>query len=254
MLSIIIPAHKEQHLKKTVEDLLSKAEGEIEIIAVLDGAGGELPPDPRVHAIMFGRTRGMRAAINAGVEGARGEFLMKIDAHCVVAQGYDTVLTADCEDGMVMIPRRYKLDTEKWEVMPDPPTDYDKLIIMENPHKFHGEEWRSRAKKRKDIMIDETMMFQGSCWVMRRSHWDRIIRRLEEKGYGPFVQEPMEIGMKTWAAGGRIVVNKKTWYAHKHRKFNRSHHVTREEADAGNAHALKVWMKQYELLRARFGI
>jgi len=253
MLSIIIPSFKEPYLNKTIDNLLANATGEIEIIAVFDGYW---PPtmkeDPRVHIIHFGQNKGLRAAINAGIALAKGEYLMKIDAHCTVGKGFDQILTKDLKDNWVVVPRRYKLDVEKWEVMPDQYVDYDKLIIMESRHKFHAQEWISRRKERKGKMVDETMSFQGSCWVMTRKHWDSVIKELQEAGYGRFVQEAVEIGMKTFQSGGKLMVNKNTWYAHKDRKFKRTHNITREEADAGDTYSLGLWMNEYLKLKEYF--
>lgn len=253
MLSIVIPAYKEQYLQQTIDSLLQNAEGEVEIIVTLDGYWPDpiLKEDPRVHLLHFGRSRGMRNAINSAIALAKGEYIMKVDAHCMFAKSYDRHLLEEIEDNWVVIPRRYGLDVEKWEVMPEPPVDYQKLVIMKSRNKFHGEEWYSRDEERKDILIDDTMSFQGSCWVMSRKLWDTI-GPLDEKNYGKFVQEPTEIGFKVLKSGGTMKVNKKTWYAHKHRKFGRTHDVGREESDVGNNFALHEWREEYEKLKLRF--
>ena len=50
-LSIIVPSRSPQYLQKTIDDLLAKAEGDIEIIVVLDGIWPDtIPKDhPKVH-------------------------------------------------------------------------------------------------------------------------------------------------------------------------------------------------------------
>jgi len=57
------------------------------------------------------------------------------------------------------------------------PVDYCDLIIMgdQEERKFTGLTNSKVAEERKDIMIDETFAMQGSCWVMRRSWWDKVI-------------------------------------------------------------------------------
>jgi len=221
-VSVIIPSRNEQFLPRTVADILAKAAGEIEVIAVLDGywpTDGDnhllLPDDKRLHIIHRGEPRGMRAAINAAAGIATGDFLMKTDAHCMFAEGFDEALKADCEDNWIVVPRRYSLDAELWERRPKEPIDYHYLDCpMTNPEyfQFHGVVWNQRGRERRDnpeYDIDDTMSWQGSMWFMSRKHWDRL-GGMSEEGYGTFSQEPQEIGLKTQLGGGRLVVNKKT--------------------------------------------
>jgi len=74
-VSIIIPARNEIFLQKTVSDLLTKAEGNIEVIVILDGywPTPQLIEDTRLKIIHRGKPTGMRAAINAGVAIAKGK-------------------------------------------------------------------------------------------------------------------------------------------------------------------------------------
>ena len=115
-VSVIIPARNEVFLGKTIEDLLTKSVGEIEIIAVLDGYWPQpkIPDDDRLILIHRGSPLGMRAAINAAAAIAHGKYLMKCDAHCMFAPGFDEVLKADCEENWIVIPRRLRLDAENW--------------------------------------------------------------------------------------------------------------------------------------------
>jgi len=224
MLSVIIPAYKDPLLIKTIDSLLENAKGSIEIIAILDGYWPlfELRGDSRVRYIHLGKNGGMRNAINTGVLASRGEYIMRTDEHCMFNKGFDVILTRDCKPNWIVTPRRYFLDPEKWEVMDVAYVDYEKLAIREN-HKFEGQRWHSRGKERQHIMIDETMAMQGSCWVMRRSWWDSVISELQTEGYGPLHQDSHEMVFKTWKAGGKLMLNKNTWFAHKHRIFKRSH-------------------------------
>lgn len=254
MLSVIIPSYKDPLLNKTIESLLGNAEGNIEIIAVLDGYWQEVVGDPRVRVLHLGKNRGMRGAINAGILVSRGEFIMRTDEHCMFGKGYDVILTKDCEPNWIVTPRRYFLDPVKWEVMDIPPVDYAKLKIQnvgEGIRKFAGVEWN--RPERVDIMIDETMAMQGSCWVMRRSWWDKVIGELQTEGYGPLYQDSHEMVFKTWKAGGKLMVNKNTWHAHKHRDFPRTHNNGTPENPSKNeecwAYSLEVWEPYYEELK-----
>jgi glycosyltransferase involved in cell wall biosynthesis len=202
MISIIIPSVNDPRLKDTINNIKQKAKGEIEIISAID--------EPR---------KGMRYRINDAVSKSHGEYILKCDSHCIFDEGFDVKLLSNIEDNWVVIPRRYFLDTEKWELMDDKPVDYDKLTVF--PDKLSGVRWPSRTRQRANKMLDETMVFQGSCWIMSRKHWDWL-GGLSEVGYGTFAQEPIEIALKTWLGGGKVMVNKHTWYAHKHRKFGRT--------------------------------
>ena len=250
MLSVIIPSYKDPLLHKTIDSLLENAEGEIEIIAVLDGYWPEKPivNDERVKALHLGKNRGMRGAINAGVEISSGEYIMRTDEHCIYAKGYDVILTRDCQPNWIVTPRRYYLDTEKWEIMDIPPVDYEKLKVRDMGNelkKFEGRVWKNRAKERKDIMIDETMAMQGSCWVMKKNWWEKVIGELDTKNYGTMYQDSHEMQFKTWQAGGKLMVNKNTWFAHKHVGFPRTHQHSQKDWEAGVRYAYKKWKDYY---------
>lgn len=250
ILSVVIPSWEDPLLVRTIESLLTRSElgDQLEIIGVLDGYWPEfdLLGDPKVRYIHLGKNRGMRDAINAGVSVSRGEFIMRTDEHCCFAQGFDRIMTESCEPNWIMTARRYFLDPVKWEVMDDQPyVDYEKLVIQENT-KFAGQRWRSRDEERKDMMIDETMAMQGSVWVMPRKWWDEVIGKLQTEGYGPLYQDSHEMVFKTWKAGGKLMLNKNTWFAHKHRSFSRTHNYGTAEAMPGWTYSLNLWKDYYE--------
>lgn len=211
ILSIIIPSRNEKYLNKTVEDLLLKAEGEIEIIEILDGYWEAPIDDPRVKVIHRGKALGMRAGINAGVAIAKGDFILKCDAHCMFAKGFDLELIKSCEDNTVIVPRRYRLDAEKWGVIEDGRPPIDRMILTED---LHGKDWQ--AGNHPELDIEETPSSQGSCWLMKKSYFHEL-ELMDEETYGTFWSEFQEIGLKCWLSGGRCLVNKKTWYAHLHK-------------------------------------
>jgi len=259
MLSVIIPSYKDPLLHKTIDSLLENARGEIEIIPVLDGYWPvtAIKNDPRIRILHLGKNRGMRGAINAGIMISRGEFLMRTDEHCSFGEGYDVILTKDCEPNWIVTPRRYFLDPVKWEVMDIPPVDYMKLKIVnyDRGQKFSGVEWPSRTEERKDVMIDETMAMQGSCWMMPHEWWNKVIGELQSEGYDTHYQDSHEMVFKTWKAGGKLMVNKNTWHAHKHRDFPRTHSYGGEKADKCFAYALSVWRDYYEKeIKPKWGV
>jgi glycosyltransferase involved in cell wall biosynthesis len=261
MISVVIPVYKDPLLQKTIESLLENAEGEIEIIPVLDGYWPHPPEDDydwsdkRIRVVHLGKKGGMRNAINQGVAVAKGEYIMRTDAHCSFAKGYDRALTERFKDNWIVYPKRYFLDPVKWEIMDLEPNIYNKLVIDKNHGKFSGVNWLAREMEREEKMIDESMAMQGSCWIMKKKWWEEVIGELQTEGYGPHYGDSHEMVFKTWKAGGKLMVNKATWHAHKHRDFPRTHNYGSKEAAPGWRYAIETWGEYYEnVIRPRWGI
>lgn len=252
-VSIIVPSRNELFLSKTVDDLFNKATGEIEVIVVLDGYWPDPPLKERPNLIILHQDtpKGLRAANNLGASVATGKYLMKCDAHCMFAEGFDEVLKNDCDDCWIVVPRRYSLEPESWTLRPKPPIDYHFLdcpLTNLEFFQFHGMIWPERARdpKYKDIMVDDLMSFQGSMWFMHKEHFTDRLGGMSEEGYGTFSQEPQEIGNKTWLGNwdGRVVVNKKTWYAHLHKgkQYGRGYSISQNAVHRGHEYSAKYWM------------
>jgi len=275
-VSIIIPARNEKFLYKTIKDILIKAKGDFEVIAVLDGYWmnpEEIIEDKRVHYLHFGTSRGMRNAINCAANMATGEYLLKCDAHVMFDDGFDVKLKEGVDrysifdsskegmshsltssDNWIVVPRRHRLDPENWVIKNDnrPPIDYE---FLSSPSKesmgIKGNMWNERTVERMDkpeYMIDELMTFQGSCWFMTRHHYIDTLGGMSEIGYGQFIREAQEIGLKTWLSGGKCFVNKHTWYAHLHKgnTYGRMYHLDGDESKRGGAWSDDHWFNNRE--------
>jgi len=229
-LSIVIPNFNSRFASKTVQDILDKSKGDIEVIVNVEQEWPTpLSEDSRVHYIHGSSPIGMRAGINKAVALSKGEFIMKCDDHVMFGEGFDEILIdSHEEDNWIQIPRRYALDAEKWAIEERTdnkyPIDY---MYIDFPRKgkdhddgMHGVPWRERRLEREAgewPWIDDTPSMQGSCYFMTKNHFDNFLHGLHEEGYGQFAQESQEIGFKTWLGGGALQVNKKTWYAHLHK-------------------------------------
>ena len=251
-----MPGYKDPYAMKTIADILknSQLRDALEVIHVWDGFYPEfdLVQDPRVRYVHLGKNRGMRGAINAGVAVARGEFFMRLDEHCVFGEGFDKILTDACKENEIMTAKRFFLDPVKWEVMPDEPVEHEKLTIQnvsDTVRKFAGKRDRERDKEQKDVSISEMTAMQGSMWIANRAFFLKTVGELQTEGYGPLIQDSVEVCMKYWQAGGRLMLNKNTWFAHKHRSFSRTHsNGTKEnpaKCDDGYTYALSVWEPYY---------
>lgn len=196
----------------------------------------------RLHTIYHGQPRGMRGSINEAVAVAEGDFIMKVDAHVMMAEGFDVELLRHCDDKTIVVPRRYRLDAENWKVIEDgrPPIDYEYLTPPENEFDgLKGKLWDERRKEREHLLQDETMLTQGSCWFMRKSYF-HFLDLMDEDNYGTFWKEMLEISFKSYLSGGRILTDKATWYAHLH-KPKRGYSMETEEQRKAHAFCLK-WL------------
>jgi glycosyltransferase involved in cell wall biosynthesis len=241
-VSIVIPARNEPWLEKTVDDIFEKAVGEIEVIVVLDGYWPEtiLKDRPNLTIIHRSEAQGMRHAINSAASIATGKYYMKVDAHCMFAEGFDEELQKEdrCQYDQLSVPSRWSLNAEEW-TRNYGPIEYNYVTYPYLPDNqfgdgLHGKKWLGEEgnaqslrpknyywmeRARKDIKIDEIQTWQGSCWFMHlKRFWEFGGMDLQ---FTNIHQEAQELGFKTWLSGGSLIRNKHTWYAHWHKSENR---------------------------------
>lgn len=265
-LSVVLPSRDEKFLIPTIHDIFRNVRGEVEVVAVLDS--DKWPPDwkavtdqyPNLHTIHHGTPLGMRRAINSGVASAvsRGaKWIMKLDAHCMLDEGFDLKLLETMEPNWVVVPRRKRLDADNWTLTDTQKSDidYHYLSFPDDPNDFggpglNGKVWEQRARERKDILIDDEMSSQGSCWLTSTDYFQEL-ELMDEAAFGPFWSEAQEVLMKAWLSGGRCVVNKTTWYAHLHKgtKHGRGYKLPEQWLKQGRNQAMKwirnsAWPKQ----------
>src|SRR3990167_6527575 len=198
-LSIIIPARQEEFLYRTIQDVFEHCKGKIEVIAVLDGYLPDPPlkPDLRLIVIYNPVSVGQRGAGMQGAKIARGKYIMKIDAHVALDDGFDVKMLQafkETGDNVTMIPmmrnlhcfdwvceeghRRYQSpsgvcetcgkETTKdivWYPKPSPTTHsfrFDKTM--------HFQYWGEWSKTQTGD-LRESMSIQGSCFMMTRKKY-----------------------------------------------------------------------------------
>lgn len=252
-VSVIIPSRNEQFLTKTIRDVAAKSTIDTEVIAILDGYWpDEIVKDPKVHYIHFSKSRGMRAGLNAGVAIARGTFVMKLDAHCMVAPGFDKVLAETCRPNWICVPTRHRLDPEAWEINDGNRHPINYLYLDPKTDGINVKEWREKNRDRSfdAIRIDDIIGCQGSCIFLPRAYWYEL-ELLDEANYGTFRKDPQEIMFKALSVGGRCVRVKDTWYAHLHkgRQYGRGYRPSKSDHRKGDTYVNKwltddAWDKQ----------
>jgi glycosyltransferase involved in cell wall biosynthesis len=225
-VSVIIPSRNEPYLPQTLRDIYAGAAGDIEVIVVLDGEKQpeyNLPEYKGLRLLHNPEVKGLRWCVNHAVDVAKGKFIMKIDAHCTIGEGWDEILKADCDDNWMVVPRRYFWDAPKWDYC----YNKDGSISCVDAHYYFypylrpysprltTRPWPERAEARKHILVDEDMGMQGSLWFMQKSLFHRL-GGFNQYGYGTFSSEPEELNLKLQLGPleGKVMRNKKTWYAH----------------------------------------
>lgn len=221
-LSVIIPAFKEPYTQKTIDSFLENSEldGHLEILVIWDSAKHQQPirEDTRVKVITLPSKTGMRGAINAGLAEAKGEFIAKIDAHCVFEQGFDRCMMESCAShNWLTIPRRYEVEEAPWIIckrFPGVDYHYFSRPAPENGMTMAVLDWRKDNDN--GLIIDDTLAFQGSCWLADRRYFMEKVGFLDDNinTYHTFVGEQVEIGLKYWLNGGEVKINKAAVYGH----------------------------------------
>lgn len=239
-LSILIPARNEMFLGKTIENILENIEGNTEIIAVLDGYKPDPAitiTDPRVTLIYHPESVGQRAATNDAAKISQAKYVMKVDAHCSFDKGFDVKMLTEMHDDWTMVPTMKNLHAFDWVCInghrryqgPSGPckecgeeTTRDVVWIAKDspksvsycfdstPHFQYFGEYAKRPEGQGEIT--ESMSLQGSLFMLtRKKYWELDIC---DENFGSWGSQGIEVAVKTWLSGGRVMVNKKTWYAH----------------------------------------
>lgn len=247
-LSVLIPARNEEFICETVESCLSAIRGNTEIIVWLDGdwpLGRGIPDDPRVTVVYSSTSIGQRGATNQACRLSKAKYVFKADAHCAFDEGFDVKMMAEMHDDWTMIPKMFNLHAFNWQCKKCGNETYQGQVPKECPNCDNMEQfekvmvWKPRLNKESETYrfdvtlhfqyhgdrkhwgnndnedIIETMSTQGSGFMLtREKYWELKISDEAMAGKNGWGQQGVEVACKTWLSGGRLVVNKKTWYSH----------------------------------------
>lgn len=238
-LSILIPARNEEFLSRTIEDILEHIEADTEVIAVLDGEWADpgIKQHPRVNVVYLPKSIGQRAATNLACRLSKAKYIMKVDAHCSFDQGFDKKLIEVMQDDWTIVPTMRNLHAFDWvckcgfshyqdkgSICPECSAKMTKKMVWEprrgtrnysycfdpEPHFQYFREFSRRPEGQGDLT--ETMSLQGSAFMLTRDkYWELNIC---DENFGSWGSQGIEVAVKTWLSGGRVMVNHNTWYAH----------------------------------------
>jgi len=169
------------------------------------------PKYPNFKTARLLKNIGNKMMINTLAKMASGKYIFKTDSHCMFAKGFDETLQADMANNWLVAPRFYKLDPLKWRRQDRKFYDYFYF-------RFKGAgPWPERTQEGANIILDETPLIHGSAWFVEKDFFLNRIGGFPNSGPMNHTQESTYLCLKTWLGpwNGRVMVNKKTWYAHK---------------------------------------
>lgn len=250
--SVIIPSCNEiattnegiNVLQRTVRDVYEKATGDFEVIVGFNGPEYQgFPNWPNLRTAKLPENIGIKTMVNILAIMARGKYIYKTDAHCSFGKGFDEILQADMQDNWIVTPRFYVLNGKTWEWQQrDGRGEFYDYFFLHCPFtdkrgfRFKaGGHWKEKTNERENDSkydIDETPQFHGSGWFVERDFFLNKIGGFPFRDPMGHAQEPPNIGLKYWLGpwDGKVMVNKKTWYAHLHQtNQDKGFHYTREQ-------------------------
>jgi ribosomal protein L37E len=164
-----------------------------------------------------------------------------VDAHCAFDQGFDVKMMAAMEPDITMVPimknlhafdwvcgecgaRRYQGKSGTcercggeevrdivWRAKPSPnSTSY---CFDSEPHFQYFKEYTKRREYKDNLPLTETMSLQGSCWMLERERYFSL-NMDDDETFGNWGSQGIEVSLRSWLSGGRVLCNHNTWYAH----------------------------------------
>jgi ribosomal protein L37E len=182
--------------------------------------------------------------VNLAARLADARYVMKLDAHCAVADGFDAALIAAGDElgpDVTQIPAQKNLHAFDWRCRscghrtyqgPTPQqcascgarVAFEQVMVWQPRSGTTTSFWRfdddlkfqywNDYKRRPEAQgeIVDVMTSLGACFFMARDRFLAIGGL--DTGHGGWGQFGVEIACASWLTGGRHVVNRRTWFAH----------------------------------------
>jgi len=166
LTTVIITATEEKQLNNTIENLLSTASGEIEIIVVLDGYNYGVVENPKVKVLQNEEPIGRRACLNKAAVVAEGKFLFFCPAHCRMSSAWDLKLKTIANPVNIgaAVLRSQKESDEAKEIV---------FYVLDN--KLNACKRRAALPKKHRPLIAQSLCFaDGDAWMISKKRWDAL--------------------------------------------------------------------------------
>ena len=217
-VSVIIPACKEdvKYLQGTIDSVRKNACGPIEIIAIFDG----IKP-LRVPKCAYGFDKnitfdkpigpvGHRKAMNVAASYSIGKYLLRLDCHCALSEGWDARMKSSCGAETIVKPMADRLIPETWK---GEGVDIGFTAFDENLHNYWCRRWKDMDDRK---IEEECMSLWGFCWMIR-ADWYRQLGGCDES-LGSYGVGGPEWALKAWRTGGKVILRTDTVCYHLWRK------------------------------------
>ena len=204
MISVIIPAQNEQaYLNRTIENIYNTAKSDVEVIVVLNGYDQKV--DKRARVRRFEKNMGERAAMNFAAKKARGEFLLRIDAHCDFSpQGWDVMMSEVTGEKDITVAVLTAVDKD-WNRLKGHWYGLCRIIVSEDEQGNKGLECKWQKPNRDHTAyksVEPNMGITGCGFMIRRKFYHQIGGA--DESLAPMGAIGEEFALKAWANGGKV--------------------------------------------------
>jgi len=180
-LSVLVPAKNEPHLQATLDDIERHRELGTEVLWM---------EDPGI---------GQRKCTTRLAEQASGDYIMKLDAHCSLSQGFDRALLSEMHGNTILAPILMPLDPITWSINGKKQMAqfvFDSNLVMQHADGDAG----------------NTMCLQGSCWIVSKENYFKW--NLGDETMPSWGGQGTELGIKAFLNGGQCRTTRTAFYGH----------------------------------------
>jgi len=182
LVSVLITTINDPYLAATIQNLEQTAHGRIEVLVAEDR-----------------KREGRRVMLNRLAQRARGELLFFVDSHCQMSDGWDGRLKEVCGPTDIVLGR-----IGAWRPQHTEPLGQAAYGLCRLDGGLIERWWGEADNEHRSEPVVESMGMTG-CGFMMHASWFNGLGRYDEQ-LGPYGGDGPEWSLKTWLAGGRLLL------------------------------------------------